>query len=107
MDRCAHNAEYACFDCETAEHAALHPTEVDGCRSCKYGTIRLSQSCMPSKTPGKAPPRGGGNSWEQGVATDHRGVPYLDKNLDTIGVKQFAENRSKFTEQIRRNAQSA
>jgi hypothetical protein len=89
-----------------AAHDEAHPLDVDGCRTCKYRTIRLSNTCTPSKSPSLAAPKRERPSWESGIATDHRGVPYLDQGR-TIGVKQFAENRSKYEEAIRRNKTAA
>jgi hypothetical protein len=42
------------------------------------------------------------NSWEKGIATDHRGLPYLDGQTgNPIPIKKFADNRSKYEEAIR------
>lgn len=106
MNSCPHNDEYACFDCETEEHDRIHIEEVDGCRTCKYRTIRLSAAATPTKSRNTIPVGEPKNSWERGIAKDHRGVPYLD-NGAVIPVKKFAANRSKYEEAIRRNKAGA
>lgn len=98
---CVHNDEYECFTCETARHDAEHTFEVDGCPTCKYRTIRISAAATPNKTRSHAPPKRYGNQWEKGIATDHRGVPYLNDNLQPIGIKEFSENRSGYETRIR------
>jgi len=48
------------------------------------------------------PPAGNRNSWERGVARDHRGVPYLDSDLEPIPLHRFASYRAHYEERIRR-----
>lgn len=97
-----------CATCELVEHDERHPRrDVDGCPTCKMLSVRLSDKALPTKRRSSAPPKPGSNSWERGIATDHRGVPYLDGNGSMIGVKQFAQNRSRYEEQIRRNRAGA
>ena len=52
----------------------------------------------------QGPPTGNNNSWEKGRVTDHRGVPLVadTSRSEAIPVKEFAANRSKYEEQIRR-----
>ncbi len=52
----------------------------------------------------QGPPTGNNNSWEKGRVTDHRGVPLVadTSRSEGIPVKEYAENRSKYDEQIRR-----
>jgi len=106
MDRCPHNDEYACFSCEMEAHDRDHPVPVDDCVTCKYQSIRLSAAATPNKTKSPTPPRQANPAWERGIAKDHRGVPYLKGDGTPIGVKQFAENRSKYEEAIRKNRQA-
>lgn len=45
------------------------------------------------------------NAWERGIARDDRGMPYLDEQLNPLGVKRFAEDyRHKFAERDARIA---
>lgn len=99
---CPHNDDYVCFACEEAVHDATCGGADPDCPTCKYRSIRLSAACHPTKTPSPTPPHRPNASWEAGLATDHRGVPYLDKKLNPLGVKQFAENRSGYEADIRR-----
>lgn len=98
-----------CFQCAEIEHALLHPNMDDpGCVTCRLRSIQLNpRTCSPSSRNNVAP-RGtdGQNSWEKGVATDHRGLPYLDKNGAVIPIKKFAEKRHVYEEDIRRNRHS-
>jgi len=86
-----------------------HPSEVDGCRTCKYRTISISNAATPTKTLRLGTQKDPSNNWERGIATDHRGVPYLNASGSPIGVKEFQNNRSTYEQAIRdnRNAQPA
>jgi hypothetical protein len=93
---CDHNDEYECNDCTEAAHAEAHPERVDGCAHCWLsGTIQLSPKATPSKQ-SKAPPtvHTSMNSWESGIARDERGMPFLGKGGQPIGVKEYGERRS-------------
>lgn len=103
MSGCLHNAEYECASCTDAAHAAAHPETVDGCLACKLETVQLSY-VLQRRPGGGSPPAGNRNSWENGIATDHRGVPLLDGAGEPIGVKKYAENRSTFEAERRRLA---
>lgn len=106
MSACEHNPDFECFDCETARHAFEHPEFVEGCRSCKFATIQISPAVRTTRNTNPSTAFTPKNSWEAGIATDHRGVPYLDQNLQPIGVKQFAQNRHKYESRIRELASS-
>lgn len=63
------------------------------------GGLNISPKATPNRTQGKpSKPREPNNAWERGIATDHRGMPYLDSNLNPIGVKAFSETRHKYRE---------
>jgi len=70
--------------------------------------LNISPSAMPSRR-NSIPPRvsEGANAWERGVATDHRGLPYLDMSGQPIPIKKFAEKRHVYEEAIRANANGA
>jgi hypothetical protein len=103
MSGCEHNEQYECFECTESAHAERHPQVVDGCFACKVSTIQLSQKVTGHK-PGGAPPQGPRNSWEKGIAQDHRGVPLLDRQGEPIGVKAYSERRHVFEAERRRLA---
>jgi hypothetical protein len=68
-------------------------THGEGCFGCKVKTITVNPYSMPTRLhPGNAPKRPEPR-WERGVPTDNRGMPFLDKNLNPMGVKAVAENR--------------
>ena len=99
---CEHNGEYECNDCTEAAHAAAHPVRVDDCQHCRLsGTIQISPKATPSKR-SLAPPAAPRNSWEAGIATDERGMPFLGKGMQPIGVKEYGERRSEIEEHRRR-----
>lgn len=64
---------------------------------------------MPSRM-NKIPPPPADPAWERGVAGEHRRdgsfVPYLDSSGERIGVKEFADNRSKYEGILREKKQS-
>lgn len=61
------------------------------------GGLNISPKATPNRTPQKpSKPHEPNNAWERGVATDHRGMPYLNSDLSPMGVKRFSELRSKF-----------
>jgi hypothetical protein len=61
----------------------------------RTGGLRLSMAATPSRTPSKAPPRAQSPSWEAGIPTDSRGMPYLDQSLEPLTQKEFVNNRHK------------
>jgi hypothetical protein len=62
--------------------------------------IQMSPKVTPTRTPSAPSKKEHHNSWERGKARDDRGMPYLDSNLNPIGVKRFAEEfRHKFEAQ--------
>lgn len=75
-------------------HDGSHGEE---CFGCKIRTINLSPAATPSRRNSKTPRESTNNSWEKGIPTDSRGMPYLDSNLNVIGQKRWAETeRRKF-----------
>lgn len=80
------------------------------CFGCHVASVSVQAS---KATPNRfgangVAPRTPDPAWERGIAGEHRPdgsfVPYvnLDDNLEPIRVKQMAENRHRFTEQLRR-----
>jgi hypothetical protein len=68
---------------------------------CKLLSLSFTPSATPTSRTGKPDPgpKLYGNSWEKGVATDARGMPYLDEKGSEIPVKKFGETyRRKFEE---------
>lgn len=72
------------------------------CFKCKLRTITVSPAAMPSRRNTVAP-RGGGNDWERGIATNGRGMPLLDPDTGAeMSVKTFGEKRHRVDEARRR-----
>lgn len=90
-----------------ARHRAEHPDPVDGCFACKLDTVSVDARMHARRTTRYVPPRKADNPWERGVAGEHRVdgsfMPYIDQDYAPIGVKKFAENRSRYETTIRRN----
>jgi hypothetical protein len=96
--------ESPCFECEEAEHADRHPDFDDpDCPTCRMRSIQLNPRTVRPTSFNNVAPEGNRNSWESGVAHDHRGIPYRDNSGNTIPVKRFAEKRAEYEESIRRN----
>lgn len=96
------NGVEQCFNCATIEHSNRHPDgDVDGCRTCKLATLQVSPS-VRGVSRNQVAPTAGSNSWEKGVALDHRGIPFRDfKTGNPIPLKRFTERRSKYEEGLR------
>jgi hypothetical protein len=74
---------------------------VDDCLACKLETLVIGQGVVGQRA-GGAPPAGNRNSWENGIVTDNRGVPFLDGQGEVIRVKQYGQHRSSFEAERRR-----
>lgn len=71
------------------------------CFKHKLQSIQISPAAMPSRRNNKPPARAGeGNSWEKGIATDHRGMPLIGKN-GYIGLKEMQDRRHDIETQLR------
>lgn len=70
-----------------------------GCYGCELQAKNLTLSSAATPTRGRHQPFRPITqpSWEAGVAGEHRVdgafMPYLDRNLEPIGVKEMADNR--------------
>jgi hypothetical protein len=76
----------------------------DGEEQCfkhRIQSVNIAPSAMPSRHNRKPPQQSRYNKWENGVATDHRGVPLLDEKGALIGLKKLANNRHKVESQLR------
>lgn len=73
-----------------------------GCYGCELQAKNLTFSSAATPTRGRRQPFRPIQqpSWEAGVAGERRVdgafMPYLDSNLEPIGVKEMADNRTKF-----------
>lgn len=89
-----------------ARHHAEHPEPVAGCLACKLDTVQLDARIHARRSTRYVPPRKADNPWERGVAGEHRVdgsfMPYVNPDLAPVSVKQFADNRSRNEETIRR-----
>jgi len=83
---------------------AIHPPECEctgsyGCRKRRQG-FSLSSDATPTRIgrrPYRDPAKHNHNSWEAGIAGEHRPggtfMPYLRADGTRMGVKEFADNR--------------
>ena len=81
------------------------------CQDCGEETAKrilqspaLTAAAAPS-TKNKVPPPQADPAWEKGIAGEHRRggafVPYLNADGERIGVKKFADNRTKYERILR------
>tara|TARA_B100001146_G_scaffold213777_1_gene214456 strand:- start:1664 stop:2011 length:348 start_codon:yes stop_codon:yes gene_type:complete len=103
---------YRCSECfvqyERVQQIADNPDTV--CQDCGETVKRILQSpaltaaAAPSQK-NKVPPRKADPAWERGTAGEHRPggtfVPYVHADGSRIGVKEFADNRTKFERILR------
>ena len=105
---------YRCSDClEQYERTQLLSDDPDTvCQDCD-GTVKrilqapaLTAAAAPSRQ-NKVPPPKANPVWERGIAGSERRdgsfVPYLHADGSKIGVKEFADNRTKYERAIREN----
>lgn len=79
----------------------------DSCFPCKLTGIQLSPAATPTRRNSKPPTvNESANAWERGIVRDERGMPLLGPNGE-VGVKEYANNRSKYEEAERRLAHEA
>ena len=97
---------YRCSEClveyERTQQVTDKPDEI--CQECGEAVKRVHQAfaltaaATPSRR-NKVPPPQADPAWELGIAGEHRPggtfVPYLDSEGKRIGVKKFADNRTK------------
>ena len=85
-----------------------NPDEI--CQECGEAVKRVHQAfaLTAAATPSsrnKVPPPQANPVWERGIAGEHRRgglfVPYLDAEGKRIGVKKFADNRTKYERILR------
>lgn len=85
-------------------HDGPHDGTHDDCAPCRWRTVSVSPSAMPTRHNHKAP-RKPDPAWERGIVTERRPdgseMPYLDGKGNPIHVKQFAENRASYEAQIK------
>jgi len=103
---------YRCSECleqyERTQLVADNPDTV--CQDCGETVKRILQApaltaaAAPSRM-NKVPPPQANPAWEKGIAGQHRRdgsfVPYVHADGSRIGVKEFADNRTKFERIIR------
>ena len=93
---------------ERTQQIADNPDEI--CQDCGEAVRRVLQApaltadAAPS-TKNKVPPPQANPVWEKGIAGEHRRggtfVPYLKNDGSRIGVKEFADNRTKYERILR------
>ena len=103
---------YRCSEClveyERTQQIADKPDQI--CQDCGETVKRVHQAfaltaaATPSRR-NKVPPPKANPAWERGIAGEHRRggtfVPYLDSEGKRIGVKKFADNRTKYERILR------
>jgi putative FmdB family regulatory protein len=103
---------YRCSEClvqyERTQLIADEPDRI--CQDCGEAVKRILQApaltaaAAPSRQ-NKVPPPQANPAWERGIAGEHRRggtfVPYLDSEGKRIGVKKFADNRTKYERILR------
>jgi len=104
---------YRCSEChvqyERVQQIADDPDKV--CQDCGEETAKrilqspaLTANAAPSQN-NKIPPRKANPAWEKGTAGEHRRdgsfVPYVHADGSRIGVKEFADNRTKYERILR------
>ena len=103
---------YRCSECleqyERTQLVADNPDTV--CQDCG-GTVKrilqapaLTAAAAPSRM-NKVPPPQANPAWEKGISGEHRRdgsfVPYVHADGSRIGVKEFADNRTKYERILR------
>lgn len=84
-----------------------HYGQHEDCFGCKIVGIQLSPAATPTRRNSKPPTvNESANAWERGIVKDERGMPLLGPNGE-VGVKEYANNRSKYREMERQLAQEA
>ena len=103
---------YRCSEClEQYERTQLISDDPDEiCPDCGETVKRILQApaltaaAAPSRK-NKVPPPQANPAWEKGIAGEHRRdgsfVPYVQTDGSRIGVKEFADNRTKYERIIR------
>ena len=103
---------YRCSEClvqyERTQLIADEPDKI--CQDCGEAVKRILQApaltaaAAPSRK-NKVPPPQANPAWEKGIAGEHRRdgsfVPYVHTDGSRIGVKEFADNRTKYERIIR------
>jgi hypothetical protein len=87
----------------------IHPpgctcTTSYGCQLRRKG-IQVPASATPTRTPRFVQRRPRYNSWEAGVAGEHRRdgsfMPYIHSDGREIGVKEWSDNRRDYSSKLR------
>ena len=103
---------YRCSEClveyERTQLITDSPDEI--CQECGEAVKRVHQAfaltaaAAPSRR-NKVPPPQANPAWEKGIAGEHRPggtfVPYLNSDGKRVGVKEFADNRTKYERILR------
>ena len=103
---------YRCSEClveyERTQQITDNPDKI--CQDCGEAVKRVHQAfaltaaAAPSRQ-NKVPPPKANPAWEKGIAGEHRPggtfVPYLKNDGSQIGVKEFADNRTKYERILR------
>jgi hypothetical protein len=85
-------------------HAPDCGCDTYGCQLRRKG-ISVPPSATPTRTQRRPFRPGPNNSWEKGRAGEHRRdgsfMPYLNDTGQDIGVKEWADNRTKYEKRLK------
>lgn len=65
----------------------------ESCFGCKLVSINFDPYATPGMLRPHIPARKPENSWEKGVPTDSRGMPFLKTDGSPMGQKEYSEKR--------------
>lgn len=99
-----------CDDCELSKPLSsfVRNGETETiCSRCRYSSITLGKpSDHPSRTMRDSKSQPQANSYNAGVPTDARGMPWLNADLSYVGQKQFDQQRHRI-DQFERDRRQA
>lgn len=85
-------------------HDGPHDGTHDDCPPCRWRTVSVAPSAMPSRK-NSAPPASANPAWERGIVTEKRPdgseMPYLDARGNPIRVKAFGEHRKLIEQRVK------
>jgi hypothetical protein len=68
-----------------------------GCGPCRWQSVSIAPSAMPTRHNDVATSAEPHNSWERGEVRDATtGMPIVDSNLDPVGVHEWQSMRSRY-----------
>ena len=68
---------------------------------CRVKSFQVNPYAMPSRLNHSAAPKTPDNTWERGIPTDSRGMPFLSQSGEFMGQKEFSERRHEIEDKKR------